>query len=56
MADKALSIPLTPLYGAGVQLEFFVVFFTTKKADGTEVAHDNFVSHFSIYRKMFLLF
>lgn len=35
---------LTPGYGAGVQLEFFVVF-TTKKADGTEVAHEPIVSY-----------
>ena len=33
---------ITPGYGAGVQLEFFVVV-TTKKADGTEVAHEPIV-------------
>jgi hypothetical protein len=31
-----------------VQLAFFVVG-TTKKANGTEVAHDNFVMHFPDY-------
>lgn len=35
---------LTPAYGAGVQLGFFVVF-TTKNADVTEVAHEAFVMH-----------
>jgi hypothetical protein len=34
---------ITPGYGAGVQLEFFVVI-TTKKAYGTEVAHEPIVS------------
>jgi hypothetical protein len=33
---------ITPAYGAGVQLGFFVVL-TTKKTDGTEVAHEAFV-------------
>ena len=37
--------PITPGYGAGVQLEIFVVP-TTKKADGTEVAHEPIVMHF----------
>jgi len=39
---------LTPGYGAGVQLVFFVVTFTTKKADGTKVAHEPLVRHLMV--------
>ena len=37
---------LTPGYGAGVQLGFFVVT-TTKKTDVTEVAHEPLVSFYA---------
>ncbi len=42
MVFLGLRRHITPSYGAGVQLVFFVVS-TTKKADGTQVAHELFV-------------
>ncbi len=44
MLLHAIMCPITPGYGAGVQLSFFVVA-TTKELNRTEVAHEPIVMH-----------